>query len=95
MEKPANTFTNRFDLKGQDPGAVTIILFMVSVCWANAGCSRRRDGRMAAARRESMRDFSGAATPEHFRRCGWMSQVRREELRIRFSTVRHELSCPY
>ena len=24
---PANAFTNRFDLKGQDPGAVTVVLF--------------------------------------------------------------------
>jgi VWFA-related protein len=43
MPLPANTFTNRFDLKGQDPGAVTIILFdALNTAFADQSLARKQ-----------------------------------------------------
>jgi VWFA-related protein len=40
---PANTFTNRFELKGQDPGAVTIILFdALNTAFADQSLARKQ-----------------------------------------------------
>jgi VWFA-related protein len=43
MPLPPNTFTNRFDLKGQDPGAVTIILFdALNTAFADQSLARKQ-----------------------------------------------------